>query len=64
LSGPLLGLLVVEVPDGVLKREGLGESSDLGENSNLEATHRVEDLRVVLRVDRNESIVLEEKKGR
>lgn len=64
MSGPLLGLLVVEVPDGVLKREGLGESSDLGENSNLEATHRVEDLRVVLRVDRNESIVLEEKKGR
>lgn len=59
LSGPLLGLLVVEVPNGVLQRERLGESSDLGKNSNLKSTHRVEDLRVVLRVDRDEGVVLE-----
>lgn len=39
LSGPLLGLLVVKIPDRVLEREGLRESSDLREDSDLEATH-------------------------
>mmetsp|Transcript_10204 Transcript_10204/g.41240 ORF Transcript_10204/g.41240 Transcript_10204/m.41240 type:complete len:678 (+) Transcript_10204:3871-5904(+) len=57
LSGSLLGLLVLQVPDPILLREVLGRHPRLGHDANLETAHVEQQVRVIPRIHRHKAIV-------
>lgn len=58
LRSSLLGLLINQIPHSVSQGKLFVDGSDLGQYSDFELAHGVEKVGVILRVDRDEGVLV------